>query len=88
MTDQIEPECQLRRRRTSANTNLPLEVGFQIDEGNPDDGTPSPSKPYPGSSKRTPAAFLNYRNKQQSFDIQVTSVIKRATVFQLSIKAK
>lgn len=73
MTDQNEPECQLRRRRTSGNQGLPLhlEVGFQIDEGNPNDGTPSPSKPYPGTSKRNSAAFLDFKNKQQSFDIQV-----------------
>lgn len=75
MADQNEPECQLRRRRLSGNPNLHLEVGFQITEGNPEEGTPSPSKAYPGTSKRNSAAFLDFKNKQQSFDIQVKSLV-------------
>ncbi|RVE54433.1 hypothetical protein evm_000918 [Chilo suppressalis] len=68
-----EPACQLRRRRSSGNPSLPLnlEVSYQINEGGPSDGTPSPSK-FPPSSRRTSAsALLDFKNKQQSFDIQV-----------------
>ncbi|XP_063357950.1 uncharacterized protein LOC134647529 [Cydia amplana] len=73
-----EPSCQLRRRRSAGNPNLPLnlEVGYQVNEGGPSHGTPSPS---PGcikfaASSRSPtssSALLEFRKKQQSFDIQI-----------------
>ncbi|CAG9796737.1 unnamed protein product [Diatraea saccharalis] len=68
-----EPTCQLRRRRSSGNPNLPLklEVGYQINEGEPAEGTPSPSR-FTANSRRTSASALqDFKNKQQSFDIQV-----------------
>lgn len=76
MTD--EPECGVRRRRSSANPNLPLnlEVGFQVNEGGPSQGTPSPChfKLMNADSKDGPSsALLEFRKKQQSFDIQVLS---------------
>ncbi|KAL4716544.1 hypothetical protein ACJJTC_010208 [Scirpophaga incertulas] len=66
------PECQLRRRRSAGNPNLPLnlEVGYQINEGGPTDGTPSPSK-LPSSRRTSSTALLDFKNKQQSFDIQI-----------------
>lgn len=75
MTD--EPECQLRRRRTSANPNLPLhlDVEYMISEGDPDYGTPSPScikRLVNTKQKNSSSALLDFKNKQQSFDIQVT----------------
>ncbi|XP_059048154.1 uncharacterized protein LOC131843503 [Achroia grisella] len=65
-------ECQLRRRRSSGNPNLPLnlDVGFQIDEGSTSQGTPSPNK-CPNSRRTSAAAIMDFKNKQQSFDIQV-----------------
>lgn len=76
MTD--EPDCGVRRRRSSANPNLPLnlEVGFQVNEGGPSQGTPSPChfKLMNSDSKEGPSsALLEFRKKQQSFDIQVLS---------------
>ncbi|KAM3967687.1 uncharacterized protein ACR2FA_011241 [Aphomia sociella] len=67
-----ESEYQLRRRRVSGNLNLPLnlEVGYQIDEGSTSQGTPTPSK-CPSSRRTSSAAFLEFKNKQQSFDIQI-----------------
>lgn len=71
-----EPECGVRRRRSSANPNLPLnlEVGFQVTEGGPTQGTPSPGhfKMVNSDGKEGPSsALLEFRKKQQSFDIQV-----------------
>ncbi|XP_063616838.1 uncharacterized protein LOC134790022 [Cydia splendana] len=76
--ESAEPSCQLRRRRSAGNPNLPLnlEVGYQVNEGGPSHGTPSPS---PGcikfaASSRSPtssSALLEFRKKQQSFDIQI-----------------
>ncbi|XP_073957524.1 uncharacterized protein isoform X1 [Choristoneura fumiferana] len=73
-----QPACQLRRRRSSGNPNLPLnlEVGYQVNEGGPSQGTPSPSCiRFAGSSgTRDPSsssALIEFRKKQQSFDIQV-----------------
>ncbi|XP_053612037.1 uncharacterized protein LOC128676114 [Plodia interpunctella] len=70
-----QPECQLRRRRSSGNPNLPLnlDVGYQIDEGGPSQGTPSPNK-GPPSTRRTSQALRDFKNKQQSFDIQIIQV--------------
>ncbi|XP_013194652.1 uncharacterized protein LOC106138145 [Amyelois transitella] len=71
-----QPDCQLRRRRSSGNPNLPLhlDVGYQIDEGGPSQGTPSPSNKCPPSSRRTSQALRDFKNKQQSFDIQIIQV--------------
>ncbi|XP_026758589.1 uncharacterized protein LOC113518037 [Galleria mellonella] len=65
-------ECQLRRRRGSGNPSLPLnlDVGYQIDEGCASQCTPSPSQ-CPSSRRTSAAAILEFKNKQQSFDIQV-----------------
>lgn len=66
-----ETECQLRRRRLSANPKIPteFEVSFQVDEGGPDLGTPSPGS---FKTKRSLSdAMIEFKNKQQSFDIQV-----------------
>ncbi|XP_030022467.2 uncharacterized protein LOC115441712 [Manduca sexta] len=68
-----EPECQLRRRRSSANSTLPLslDIGYQIEEGNPCEGTPSPSTLKKFPKRSSSSALLDFKNKQQSFDIQV-----------------
>ncbi|CAB3240393.1 unnamed protein product [Arctia plantaginis] len=71
-----EPESQLRRRRTSANSNLPLhlDVECMISEGDPDYSTPSPScikRLVNTKQKNSSSALLDFKNKQQSFDIQV-----------------
>ncbi|KAJ0182659.1 hypothetical protein K1T71_002028 [Dendrolimus kikuchii] len=66
-----ESDCQLRRRRLSGNPKIPseLEVSFQVDEGGPDLGTPSPNR---FKTKRSLSdALIEFKNKQQSFDIQV-----------------
>uniref|UniRef100_A0A2A4JXM4 Uncharacterized protein n=1 Tax=Heliothis virescens TaxID=7102 RepID=A0A2A4JXM4_HELVI len=74
MTD--EPECQLRRRKVSGNPNLPLnlDVEYLVCDGDPDQGTPSPSNVRRLShqkQKSSSSTLLDYKNKQQSFDIQV-----------------
>ncbi|CAG4979540.1 unnamed protein product [Parnassius apollo] len=66
---------QLRRRRLSNNPNfaLNLDMGYQINEGKVADETPSPSS-YKFSSKSKEnlhSALQEFRNKQQSFDIQI-----------------
>ncbi|XP_021200351.2 uncharacterized protein LOC110383781 [Helicoverpa armigera] len=71
-----EPECQLRRRKVSGNPNLPLnlDVEYLVSDGDPDQGTPSPSNVRRLShqkQKSSSSALLDYKNKQQSFDIQV-----------------
>lgn len=76
MTD--EPQHGVRRRRSSANPNLPLnlEVGFQVNEG-PSQGTPSPCnyKQINADGKEGPSsALLEFRKKQQSFDVQVGTI--------------
>ncbi|XP_026732115.1 uncharacterized protein LOC113496920 isoform X2 [Trichoplusia ni] len=71
-----EPACQLRRRKTSGNPNLPLslDVEYLVSDGDPDQGTPSPShikRLAHTKQKSSSSALLDYKNKQQSFDIQV-----------------
>ncbi|CAH2050179.1 unnamed protein product, partial [Iphiclides podalirius] len=67
--------CQLRRRRLSNNPNLALnfEMGYQVNEGKIDDPTPSPSsqKFTTKSRENLNSALQEFRNKQQSFDIQI-----------------
>ncbi|KAG7310893.1 hypothetical protein JYU34_003725 [Plutella xylostella] len=80
MAEANKPECQLRRRRSSGNPNLPLnlDVGYQVSEGGPSQGTPSPScvKFLPNSRepRESSSAHAEFRKKQQSFDIQVELV--------------
>lgn len=74
MTD--EPECQLRRRKVSGNPNLPLKLDVEHlgSDGDPDQETPSPSnikRLARTKQKSSSSALLDYKNKQQSFDIQV-----------------
>ncbi|KAJ8735428.1 hypothetical protein PYW07_007048 [Mythimna separata] len=71
-----EPECQLRRRKVSGNPNLPLnlDVEYLVSDGDPDLGTPSPSnvrRLAHHKQKSSSSALLDFKNKQQSFDIQV-----------------
>ncbi|XP_022821910.1 uncharacterized protein LOC111353214 [Spodoptera litura] len=71
-----EPECQLRRRKVSGNPSLPLnlDVEYMVSDGDPDQGTPSPSniKRLAHQKQRSSSStLLDYKNKQQSFDIQV-----------------
>ncbi|XP_037867046.1 uncharacterized protein LOC105842451 [Bombyx mori] len=68
-----EPECQLRRRRSSATSNiqLNLDVGYQVSEGQPAEDTPSPSTAKVLAKRSSSAAFMEFKNKQQSFDIQI-----------------
>ncbi|XP_049881104.1 uncharacterized protein LOC126377409 [Pectinophora gossypiella] len=74
-----EPECQLRRRRSSGNPNLPLnlEVGYQVNEGGPSQGTPSPGcfrRASNSTDSPATSTLLEFRKKQQSFDIQVVQI--------------
>lgn len=71
------PECQLRRRKMSGNPNLPLnlDVEYLVSDGDPAEGTPSPSnikRLAHHKQKSSSSALLDYKNKQQSFDIQVS----------------
>ncbi|XP_068626963.1 uncharacterized protein [Battus philenor] len=65
---------QLRRRRIGNNPNLALtfEMGYQVDEGKVNEETPSPSAYKLSLSKENlNTALYDFRNKQQSFDIQI-----------------
>ncbi|KAL0851351.1 hypothetical protein ABMA28_007170 [Loxostege sticticalis] len=71
-----EPSSQLRRRRSSGNPNLPLNLdmgyhGYHVNEGGPAEGTPSPSKYPPNVRRMSSSALHDFKNKQQSFDIQI-----------------
>lgn len=78
MAEESQPECILRRRKYSG-PNLPLNLdvgGYKVTEGGPCQGTPSPSvvkfdpeiKDLASSS-----ALINFRKKQQSFEINEVS---------------
>ncbi|KAJ2947746.1 hypothetical protein O0L34_g9521 [Tuta absoluta] len=74
-----EPESQLRRRRSSGNPKLPLnlELGYNVNEGGPSQGTPTPSCAYKqvsDPSERSMSAREEFRKKQQSFDVQVIQI--------------
>ncbi|OWR42256.1 uncharacterized protein LOC116778897 [Danaus plexippus] len=76
MEEESSSGCQLRRRRGLGNRRLDLnlDVGFQISEGaSHSQATPSPSymRLTPSSVPSSARLLQEFKNKQQSFDIQV-----------------
>ncbi|CAG9581231.1 unnamed protein product [Danaus chrysippus] len=76
MEEESSSGCQLRRRRGLGNRRLDLnlDVGFQISEGaSHTQATPSPSyvRLTPSSVPSSARLLQEFKNKQQSFDIQV-----------------
>ncbi|CAH2239532.1 uncharacterized protein LOC120634727 [Pararge aegeria] len=75
MEEDPRPGCQLRRRRCFANPNLALnfDTGYNINEGCTSQGTPSPSyfKLTPSTVPSSARLLQEFKNRQQSFDIQV-----------------
>ncbi|XP_034830483.1 uncharacterized protein [Maniola hyperantus] len=76
MEEERKPGCQLRRRRCFANPNMALhfDTGYAIDEGcSSSQATPSPSyvKSTPSTAPSSARLLQDFKNRQQSFDIQV-----------------
>ncbi|GBP13218.1 hypothetical protein EVAR_93168_1 [Eumeta japonica] len=76
MSEESQPGCELRRRRSStASLPLQLDVGSQVSEGGPSRGTPSPCTvqyvPDADAKEARRSALREFRKKQQSFDIQI-----------------
>ncbi|XP_023934021.1 uncharacterized protein LOC112043012 isoform X2 [Bicyclus anynana] len=75
MEEGSRPGCQLRRRRCYANSSLALnlDTGYNVNEGCSSQGTPSPSyvKLTPSTVPNSARLLQDFKNRQQSFDIQV-----------------